>query len=118
MKWIHSERTSRIGFFLSLEKELTKWRWPWKIERIEGKNPMNRYDTSGLAEDMFEPGSNHEVLKNKLGITDKRTMDETESRALVAAAHRILSQYGADHRFSIMEIIFKNVLSLSSMPRV
>lgn len=105
-KWlsINSERTNRIGFSLSLEKELTNWSWPWKIERIEGKNPMNRYDTSGLAEDMFEPGSNHEVLKNKLGITDKRTMDETESKALLSAFHRILGKYGADHRFSIADL--------------
>ena len=42
----------------------------------------DRYDISGLPEAQFEPGSNEQVLKNRLGITSKEATDSTEARAL------------------------------------
>lgn len=37
------------------------------------------YDTAGLIEAQFEPGSRGRVLKNLLGIKRKREMDEIEA---------------------------------------
>lgn len=39
-----------------------------------------RYDVSGLIEAQYQPGSRGRVLRNLLGITSKRKMDETEAR--------------------------------------
>ena len=41
-----------------------------------------RYDVFGLPETQFEPGSNEQVLKNRLGIKSKKEMDDAEARAL------------------------------------
>ena len=35
-----------------------------------------RYNTAHFIEDQFEPGSNNQVLKNKLGITNPDEMDK------------------------------------------
>ncbi|MFZ3048823.1 MAG: Fic family protein [Desulfatirhabdiaceae bacterium] len=64
----------------------------------------NRYNTSGLIEDMYEPGSRRRVLKNKLGITRKRVMDEIEAREQLRALHEFLGMYDREHRFSAMDI--------------
>ena len=40
--------------------------------------PSDRYDTSSLPEAQFEPGSNDQVLRNKLGITSPDEMDSRE----------------------------------------
>ena len=45
----------------------------------------DRYDVSGLPEAQFAPGSNDQVLKNRLGITSKQEMDATEAKALERA---------------------------------
>jgi cell filamentation protein len=42
-----------------------------------------RYDTSGLIEAQFEPGSRRRVLKNLLGIKSRREMNRVEGRAQV-----------------------------------
>ena len=39
-----------------------------------------RYDVSGLIEAQYQPGSFGQVLRNLMGITSKREMDETEVR--------------------------------------
>jgi cell filamentation protein len=41
----------------------------------------DRYDTAGLIEDTYEPGSHGRVLKNLLGIKRKRQMDGIEAQA-------------------------------------
>lgn len=43
----------------------------------------DRYDTSGNVEARFEPGSNDQVLANKLGVTDPGEMDAIELDLLV-----------------------------------
>lgn len=40
-----------------------------------------RYDTSGLIETQFEPGSRGRVLKNLLGIKSRREVDKLEAEA-------------------------------------
>lgn len=67
-------------------------------------NKGGRYKTSGLVEDSFEPGSRGRVLKNKLGITGKRAMDEIEAREQLRALNVSLELYDREHRFTANDI--------------
>ena len=58
-----------------------------------------RYRATG-AQAEFEPGSRGRVLRNRLGITRVRDMDEAESQALLIAQDAALDRYGPDHRFT------------------
>ena len=60
----------------------------------------DRYDVSGLPEAQFEPGSNGQVLKNRLGITSTQAMDDTEARALEKTMDALIRTYGEAHRFT------------------
>ena len=51
-----------------------------------------RYRTSHLIEDQFEPGSQGRVLRNKLGITSPKEMDDVEAIALKKAMEKLLAQ--------------------------
>ena len=66
--------------------------------------PDDRYDISGLPEAQFEPGSNNEVLKNRLGITSKADMDATEARALEQAMDLLLRTYDERHLFTATDL--------------
>src|SRR4030067_797306 len=63
-----------------------------------------RYDTSGLIETKFEPGSRGRVLKNLLGIKSRREMDQLEAEAHGRALKELLSIYDATHRFTATDI--------------
>lgn len=63
-----------------------------------------RYDVSALPEAQFEPGSNGQVLKNRLGITSPETMDDTEARALERALVGLVGKYSEQHRFTAADI--------------
>ncbi len=63
-----------------------------------------RYTTSGLIEDSFEPGSRGRVLKNNLGITGKRAMNQTEAREQLRTLNECLELYDRDHRFTVNDI--------------
>ena len=63
-----------------------------------------RYDTSGLIETQFEPGSCGRVLKNKLGIKRKREMDEAEAVSLKQALDILLDMYDEKHSFKAEDI--------------
>lgn len=52
----------------------------------------DRYDTSGNPEGQFQPGSNDQVLFNKLGITNSSEMDDTELDLLVQLTEIILDE--------------------------
>ncbi len=65
---------------------------------------ISRYDISELIEARFEPGSRVRVLRNKLGITRKREMDETESVALKMTLDTLLDMYDEKHRFTAEDI--------------
>ncbi len=71
-----------------------------------------RYDVSGLIEAQFEPGSNEQVLKNRLGITSPQTMDDIEARALEQSVLELIGNYDERHRFTAADIckIHKNWL--------
>lgn len=64
----------------------------------------NRYDVSGLIEAQYEPGSRGRVLRNLIGISSKRLMDETEAREQKRALKDILSLYSLRHRFKAADI--------------
>ena len=63
----------------------------------------DRYEATG-PEAEFEPGSRGRVLRNLLGITRVRDMNEAESQALELAQEAALDRYGADHRFTADDI--------------
>jgi cell filamentation protein len=64
----------------------------------------DRYDTADLDESQFEPGSRRRVLKNLLGITSKREMDQLEGREQVRALEEFSAFYDTDHRFMADDI--------------
>lgn len=78
-------------------------------------NTGGRYDTSGLVEAQFEPGSRKRVLRNKLGITRKRDMDAAEIRALESAQKELYQKYDASHRFTASDIKDMHRLWLSGI---
>jgi cell filamentation protein len=64
----------------------------------------DRYDTTDLDENQFEPGSSRRVLKNLLGITSKREMDRMEGREQVRVFEELAGLYDSDHRFTADDI--------------
>lgn len=64
----------------------------------------NRYDTSGLTEAQFEPGSRGRVLRNLLDIRRKREMDALEAVKLVEATDWAIHHFSADHRFTAADV--------------
>jgi len=62
-----------------------------------------KYQATG-PEAEFEPGSRGRVLRNLLGITRTRDMNEAESQALELAQEAALDRYGPDHRFTAENI--------------
>ncbi len=63
-----------------------------------------RYDVSGIAEAQFEPGSNEQVLKNRLGIKSVKEMDDTEARALERVMIGFVAKYNERYRFTVADI--------------
>lgn len=65
---------------------------------------MGRYDATQLVENQYEPGSRGQVLKNLLGIKDKREMDRVEAEALKRGTDALIRTYDAQHRFTAKDI--------------
>ena len=63
-----------------------------------------RYDVSGLPEAQFEPGSNEQVLRNRLGIKSPTVMDDAETRVLEKAMVELVGKYDERHRFTATDI--------------
>ena len=64
----------------------------------------NRYDVSGLEEARFERGSRGQVLKNLLGIKNKREMDVVEQREQNRALEKLSRIYDRSHRFTAGDV--------------
>ncbi|OGU08719.1 MAG: cell filamentation protein Fic [Geobacteraceae bacterium GWC2_58_44] len=60
----------------------------------------DRYDTSHLVEDQYEPGSNGTVLRNLLGINDPEEMGVAETAALWRIQEKLLAEITSDHSFT------------------
>ena len=69
-----------------------------------GLKKGKRYDTSGLVEAQYEPGSRGRVLKNLPGIKTKREMDRVEEREQFRALEDLIRIYGSTHRFTADDI--------------
>ena len=63
-----------------------------------------RYDTSGLVEDQFEPGSGGRVLKNLRGIKRKREMDRLEAIEYAKVFEQAVGLYGLSRKFTANDI--------------
>ena len=63
-----------------------------------------RYDVAGLTEAQYEPGSNEQVIKNRLGITTPQVMDDAEVRALERAMVGLVGKYNESYRFTAADI--------------
>ena len=63
-----------------------------------------RYETSGLIEDQYEPGSRGRVLRNLLGIKKKRELNHVELREQLRAMDELFDSYGGAHRFTADDI--------------
>ena len=64
----------------------------------------DRYNVSGLIEAQFEPGSHRRVLRNLLGITSKRRMDQAEAKAYLRALAELIAKYDQRHRFTAGDV--------------
>ena len=64
----------------------------------------DRYDTSHLIKDQYEPGSDGSVLRNKKGIIDPLAMAEAETNALWRAQKKLLGEVSSDQPFSVGDI--------------
>ena len=65
---------------------------------------MNRKYMATGPEAEFQPGSRGRVLRNRLGITRVRDMNEAESQALLIAQEAALDHFGPEHRFTASDI--------------
>ena len=74
-----------------------------------------RYNTNGLPEDSYKPGSDGQVLRNKLGIKDKDTIDEQEASEQLRALNECLGLFSQDHRFTADDICKVHKLWLGSI---
>ena len=64
----------------------------------------DRYDTSNLTEGQFQPGSNDQVLLNKLGINDASEMDDIELDLLNQLTNALLDEIKEDQPISADEL--------------
>ena len=70
--------------------------------------PDDRYDVSGLPEAQFEPGSNGQVIKNRLGSLAAAVLPERHhcsKNAYIAAIRAGLDKHYAPMETSLGEII-------------
>lgn len=63
-----------------------------------------KYDTSGLLEDQYEPGSGRRVLKNLLKIRRKRDIDRIEAKEQLRTIALLPQIFGQSHRFTARDI--------------
>ena len=63
-----------------------------------------KYETAGLIEDQYEPGSGGRVLKNLLRIKSKRKIDHVEAREQLRTIDEISKLFGEKHCFSVEDI--------------
>ena len=62
-----------------------------------------RYDASGVQAE-FEPGSNEQVLKNRLSIKSRKAMDDAEATALGRTVDALVRTFDQEHRFTAADI--------------
>lgn len=66
----------------------------------------DRYDTSQLLEDQYEPGSNGTVLRNLMGITSKDALECLEDERFERLQEQALARFDNDHCFTVQDILW------------
>lgn len=66
----------------------------------------DRYTTSHLPEDQYEPGSNDTVLRNLLGITSRTEMEHEEEVRFERLMEEAAGCFDRDHRFTAQDILW------------
>lgn len=66
----------------------------------------DRYTTSHLAEDQYEPGSNGTVLSNLLGISNLADMEHEEEVRFECLLEEAADHFNEEHRFIANDIIW------------
>jgi len=74
-----------------------------------------RYDTSGLIENQYEPGSNKQVLKNLLGIKSKQEINQIEAKELLRVTKEMTEYYDDNHCFTATDICYMHHSWLGSI---
>lgn len=64
----------------------------------------DRYETSHLPEDPYEPGSHGLVLRNKLGVTDPEEAGIAETAALWRVQEKLIAEVAVDQSFTANDI--------------
>lgn len=64
----------------------------------------DRYSTSHLLEDQYEPGSDGKVLRNLLGITDVEELGIAETEALWRVQEKLIGEVTSDQSFRAEDI--------------
>jgi len=66
----------------------------------------DRYTTSHLPEDQYEPGSNGTVLRNQLGITSLAEMEHEEEVRFERLMEEAAGHFDRDHCFTVRDILW------------
>lgn len=66
----------------------------------------NRYTTSHLPEDQYEPGFDGMVLRNLLGITSKEEMEHVEEERFGSLMNEAATRFDSDHCFTAQDILW------------
>ena len=64
---------------------------------------INRYDAQG-AQSTYEPGSDEQVLANKLGITNTQDMDDAELVLLEKIYQSVLIEHLPDRALTVLRL--------------
>ena len=64
----------------------------------------NRYDAGETTEGRYQPGSDNQVLVNKLGITDPQEMDDVELALLEQLTFAIIDEVTETQQLTVAEL--------------
>ena len=64
----------------------------------------DRYTTSHLIEDQYEPGSDGKVLRNLLGITSQEDMEIAETAELWLVQEKLIGEVSSDQSFAVVDL--------------
>jgi len=76
---------------------------------------LNRYDTYGMIEDQYEPGTRKRVVKNIPGIRRKKELEALETSELLRTTNHLIQTYDKSHRFTAEDICGMHKLWLGSI---
>lgn len=64
----------------------------------------DKYDASGSSEGQFEPGSDEQVLSNKLGITSAENMGDIEFDTLLKLENELFDEFAFDRQITTTDL--------------